>query len=101
MVDVPRCFLSNAEMPRQLTRANAILAVRDQPDRQHPLIESERGLLENSSALERKLLAGMMGVAFPQLGACQALHLVSQVYNYPNKSRTGIPACLIFGNEER
>ena len=61
----PRGFLGNSQTAMQLPRANPVLAVADHPDRNHPLVESKSGVLEDRSHLERELL--LTDVAEPQL----------------------------------
>jgi hypothetical protein len=52
----PRRFLGNANGPRYLAGANSVLAIADHPERAHPLIQTQRGILKNGSDFERELL---------------------------------------------
>ena len=49
----------------QFPRANPVLAVADQPDRNHPLVEAQRGILKDRPDFERELL--LADIAEPQL----------------------------------
>ena len=51
----PSRLLSYAKGTGHLSGANSILAVADNPESAHPLIESERGILEDRSNLETEL----------------------------------------------
>ena len=59
----PRGLLSHAERTGQFVRTNAVLAVGEQPEGRKPLLETERGILEDGSNLEGELSAGMLRVA--------------------------------------
>ena len=52
----PRRLLGDAEAPGQLAGVNAVLAVADNPVSAHPLVESDRGILEDRSHFEAELL---------------------------------------------
>src|SRR5579875_1345158 len=73
----PRGFLSNAQILRQLVRADAILAVGQQPDGRKPLFETDRGVFEDSADLNRELAALVLTAAFPAALICQEVHLVA------------------------
>lgn len=51
----PSGLLGDAECTSHLSRANSVLAIADDPESTHPLIESERGILEDRSNLEAEL----------------------------------------------
>jgi hypothetical protein len=55
----PSRLLSNANGPRYLAGANSVLAVADHPESAHPLIESKRRILKDSSDLESELFLAL------------------------------------------
>ncbi len=61
----PSRLLSDAESPSNLVRANAVLAIRNHPNSDEPLVERERGILKDSSHFARELFASMCRFAFP------------------------------------
>lgn len=76
----PRRLLSDTERPSKFVGRDAVLAVGDEPNSRKPLVEPERGILEDSSDLERELLLAALalpnlaggderGVAMPATGA--------------------------------
>jgi hypothetical protein len=70
----PRRLLRDADAARNLARADAVLAVHEQPKRSEPLVEAERGILENRSGLQRELGHRMLLVALPAADARQPNH---------------------------
>jgi hypothetical protein len=56
MKQEPRAFLSDANAPVNLTRANAVLGVNDQPNSSQPLVEADRAILHDGSQLDAKML---------------------------------------------
>ena len=61
----PRRLLRDAQRPRHFATADTILGVGDAPDRDEPLIQSERAFLEDRSDLGAKLLLRMFRPALP------------------------------------
>jgi hypothetical protein len=51
----PSCLLGHVQRPRDLTRADTVLAIQDQPHGRQPLIESKRRVFKNGSDLHGKL----------------------------------------------
>ena len=60
----PSRLLRDSEGPGHLVRRDAVLGVGDEPDGCHPLVEAERGILEDGPYLEGELL--LAGLALPQ-----------------------------------
>src|SRR6266581_7886919 len=58
----PRGFLSDAQITRHFVRANAILAVHQEPKRDKPLVERNCGILKNGSDLHRELLRTLLAL---------------------------------------
>jgi len=52
----PRGLLGDAKSACQFIGADAVLAVRQHPDSNHPLVHAESGILEDGSDLDRELL---------------------------------------------
>jgi len=52
----PCRLLSDTQRPGNFAGANAIFAIADHPECAHPLIQAERGILEDRSHLQRELL---------------------------------------------
>ncbi len=65
----PCRLLSYADVPRQLIATYAILAIRNEPDCDQPLIQLDCGFFKDSSYLDRKLLAALG--ALPPLRSIQ------------------------------
>jgi hypothetical protein len=63
----PRGLLGDANRAVDLPRANAVLAVGDQPQNGQPLVQTERRVLKDRPGLERELPLGMTGFALPSL----------------------------------
>jgi len=63
----PRGFLSDAQIAGDLARANAVLAICDQPNRREPFIQPDRRVLEDRSDFGAELLLRMLGLALPNL----------------------------------
>ncbi len=62
----PCCLLSYAKVAGDLARANAVLAIADQPNRGEPFIESNRRILEDGSDFGAELtLIDMTGLTRP------------------------------------
>jgi hypothetical protein len=61
----PRGFLSDAKRAMEFPRANSILVIDDHPDGGEPLVQSERGILEDSSSLQAEFRAVVFAVALP------------------------------------
>lgn len=62
---MPCTLLSNADVTGKLVARHPILAVGNHPNCHHPLIQTERGVLENCPHLEAELL--LAAVALPNL----------------------------------
>lgn len=60
----PRRLLRDPERPPQLVGADSILGVGDEPDGRKPLVQPERGILEDRPELDRVLL--LAGFALPK-----------------------------------
>lgn len=63
----PRGFLRDADGSVDFVRTNPVFAIGDHPNRHQPLIQTERGILEDGSDLDRKLSALMLALALPLL----------------------------------
>src|SRR5580658_2229893 len=61
--DEPSRFLSQFQVACNLVARDAILAVAEHPQRDEPLVETDRTILENRVHLDRELLAA--GIALP------------------------------------
>jgi len=72
----PRGFLSHAKRAMKLPRANPVLVVYDHPDRGQPLIQPERGVLENSASFQGELRTVVFAIAFPHTGLFEIDHVV-------------------------
>ena len=55
----PRGLLGDAKRARQFVGADAVLRVREQPDRRKPLVQAERRILEDGSDLDGEVLAAL------------------------------------------
>ena len=71
----PRGLLSDPQIAGDLAGANSVLAIRDQPDRREPFIESDRRILEDGPDLCAELLEGMLGSALPDAPRGQKDHV--------------------------
>lgn len=58
--------LSDAERTTDFIAANAVLAVDDLPHSDHPLVQSERAILEDRTDFDGELALGMSVLALPQ-----------------------------------
>ena len=65
MKQEPRALLSDADPPMNLVRTDTVLAIGNHPDGAEPLVQPQRGILENRPGLERELSARMMASALP------------------------------------
>jgi hypothetical protein len=72
----PRGFLGNAQTTRHFIGADAVLGIGQHPDSGKPLVQTERGVLENRSHLHRELLAA--SAAFPDAPSLEE-HRVGRV----------------------
>lgn len=90
----PRGLLSDTERPGHFVGRNAVLAVGDHPHGAEPLIEADRGILEDSPDLNRELALGMMTAALPAILILQERYLLASAPGADNAVR---PAAL---NEE-
>ena len=61
----PCGFLGDAKSAANLVRANAILAIRNHPHSDKPLVERQSGVLKDSSNLDGELFLGMLALALP------------------------------------
>ena len=61
----PRGLLRDAEAPRNLMAADAVLGVGDDPDARQSLIQTKRRVLKDGAGLERELPLGVAGLALP------------------------------------
>ena len=83
----PCCFLSDAQRPVNLKRTDSILAVRDEPYARKPLIETNRGLLEDSPDFDGELPFGMSAAALPAPLIRQETDLVTPTGRASNSVR--------------
>src|ERR1035437_9455352 len=56
MVHEPSRFLGDSQVARNLATAHAVLAIGNQPSSEHPLVHSERAILEDAAELDGELL---------------------------------------------
>src|SRR5262249_11826747 len=71
----PCGLLSDSKSAAHFVRTNAILAVRNHPNSDKPLIERECRILKDSSYFDRELFLGVLGFAFPQTASGDESHL--------------------------
>jgi hypothetical protein len=71
MQQEPTRLLCDAQVAGDLTRANAVLAIGDQPDRGEPLVQPDGRILEDGSDLGAELLLRMFGLALPDAAGRQ------------------------------
>jgi hypothetical protein len=72
----PCRLLRDADVPRNLARADTVLAVDEQPERGQPLVQAERRILKDRPGLQRELWAGMLHVALPAAHAGEPDHML-------------------------
>src|SRR5437660_1375833 len=65
MVHEPSRLLRDAEIASHLVRTDAVLAIRDYPNRGKPLVQAEPAILKDRPDLGRKLSPRMFLFAFP------------------------------------
>lgn len=65
VIHEPRGFLGYAQRPRNLATADAILAIRYEPHRNKPLVQTEWAILEDRAYLNRELPPRVMAAALP------------------------------------
>jgi hypothetical protein len=70
-------FLGYADRAAQFIGANAILAVRNLPNRHKPLVERQRAILKNGADFGRKLLFGVPFPAFPHAAGGNETNIVT------------------------
>src|SRR5712692_5939775 len=61
----PCCFLRDFQGAVNLPRANAILGINNHPHRGEPLVQRDRGILEDRASLERELWSIVLLAAVP------------------------------------
>jgi len=61
----PSGFLSHANGPMQFVAADSVLAIADHPDRRHPLVQTDRGILKDRADLDGELF--LASLAEPNL----------------------------------
>src|SRR5271154_3919776 len=61
----PSRFLSNTDSAGNFVGTDAVLAIRNHPNGDEPLVEGNWRVLENGADLGTELLAGMIGLALP------------------------------------
>ena len=83
----PRGFLSNSQCSVNLKRTNSVLAVRDEPYAGKPLIETNRGLLEDSPDFDGELSFRMPTTALPAPLIRQETDLVTSAGRASNSVR--------------
>ena len=71
----PCRLLGNAKRPRQFVRRNPILAVRQHPDRNHPLIKAKGRIFHDRLNLDGELL--LAGIAEPQAASLDEREVLS------------------------
>jgi hypothetical protein len=72
----PRGFLRDAEATVKLVRANPVLAIRGQPHSRKPFVQSNRRILKDRCDFDRKFLAWMSVLAFPQFCVLKKRHFL-------------------------
>src|ERR1039457_4261046 len=65
MIHEPCGFLGDVKIAGRVAGADAVLKITPQPKRRKPLVQAERGILENSASLEREAGHGVPGIALP------------------------------------
>ena len=60
---MPRALLFDSERSAIPARRNAVAAIGDHPDRNQPLIETERAVLKDGADLDRKLSSAALFAA--------------------------------------
>src|SRR5882762_9218608 len=73
----PCRLLSDAQGAGNLAGANAVLRSGDNPDSGKPLIQTERGILEDRSHLRGELALGMAALALPFLLGCKVGNILA------------------------
>src|SRR5579871_3558848 len=63
----PRGLLSNSQRPVNLPRTDAVLAVGNEPHRNKPFVETERGILKDRARLNCELALCVMAAALPTI----------------------------------
>ena len=71
----PGTLLGDSESSRHLVGADAVLGVGQKPHGGQPLLQAERGVLEDRADLHRELAARMLGVALPQPARVEVVDL--------------------------
>jgi hypothetical protein len=61
---------------RRVVGTDAILAVRNQPDSDKPLVEGERGILKDSPDLDGELFPSVLALAFPHPASREESHII-------------------------
>jgi hypothetical protein len=72
----PCGLLSDAKSAGYFVGTDAILAVRNQPDSNKPLVEGERGILKDSPDLDGELFPSVWALAFPHPASRQESHII-------------------------
>src|SRR5262249_16033319 len=66
---------SDAESASDFIRANAVLTIGNHPNSDQPLIESERGVFEDSSNFCAELLPSVLRLALPEVASSEKTNL--------------------------
>src|SRR5439155_19475956 len=81
----PRTLLSHTKRARQLTRANSVLRVGNQPDRRKPSVKADRTIFHDRAHLDAELL--FASFAFPQAARRQVRHFAGKANRTLNAVR--------------
>ena len=73
---VPCGLLSDAEIAGHFITADPVLAIHDQPNGGQPLVERQRGVLEDGSGFQGELGAGMLAIALPHSRFRKIAHVI-------------------------
>lgn len=67
----PCRLLRNTKVTGNLTAANPVLTIDDEPERGQPLIEAERRILKDGAGLQGELGLQVVAIALPRAGLVQ------------------------------
>ena len=73
---------------RRVVGTDAILAVRNQPDSDKPLVEGERGILKDSRGLDGELFPSVLAPAFPHPASREESHIIPATSGTLDAGRT-------------
>jgi hypothetical protein len=87
MHQVPCRFLTDAQRPGDFIAADSVLAIQDQPSRNHPFIDSERRIFHDGSGLQGELPFVVMRGALPAPNTLQIANLCASACRAGNAVR--------------